>query len=96
MGDGVEEGVLTLVAADLADEEDGVEDDAGDEEREENDAEDGEGDGALVEEDPSALGDGEANEEDAEGDEGGDGSAASVDVHGLWGKYSGAEGQRVS
>jgi hypothetical protein len=42
------------------------------------------------------LGDGEANEEDAEGDEGGDGSAASVDVHGLWGKYSGAAGQRVT
>ena len=52
VGDGVEEGVLALVAADFADEEDGVEDDAGDEEREENDAEDGEGDGALVEEDP--------------------------------------------
>jgi hypothetical protein len=30
MGDGVEEGVLTLVAADLADQEDGVEDDSGD------------------------------------------------------------------
>src|SRR5579871_131847 len=43
VGDGVEEGVLTLVAADLADEEDGVEDDSGDEEGEENDAEDGEG-----------------------------------------------------
>ncbi len=56
VGDGVEEGVLTLVAADFADEEDGVEDDAGDEEREENDAEDGEGDGALVEEDPGDFG----------------------------------------
>ena len=41
MGDGVEEGVLALVAADFADEEDGVEDDAGDEERKEDDAEDG-------------------------------------------------------
>ena len=52
MGDGVEEGVLALVAADLADEEDGVEDDAGDEGGEEEDAEDGEGDGALIEEEP--------------------------------------------
>ena len=45
MGDGVEEGVLTLVAADLADEEDGVEDDAGDEDGEEDDAEDERGRG---------------------------------------------------
>ena len=35
VGDRVEEGVLTFVAADLADEEDGVEDDAGDEGAEE-------------------------------------------------------------
>ena len=55
VGDGVEEGVLTLVAADLADQEDGVEDDAGDEGGEEDDAEDGEGDGALVEEEPGDL-----------------------------------------
>ena len=81
MGDGVEEGVLTLVAANLADEEDGVEDDAGDEGSEEEDAEDGEGDGALVEEEPGALRDGEADEDRAEGDEEGDGSAAACDVH---------------
>src|SRR5258707_122361 len=55
--------------------------DAGDEDSEENDAEDGKGDGALVEEDPGALGDGEADENRAEGDEEGDGSAASGDVH---------------
>jgi hypothetical protein len=40
VGDGVEEGVLALVAADFADEEDGVEDDAGDQQGEEDDAED--------------------------------------------------------
>ncbi len=81
MGDGVEEGVLALVAADLADEEDGVEDDTGDEGGEKDDAEDGEGDGALVEENPGALGDGEADEDRAEGDEEGDSSAAASDVH---------------
>ena len=43
VGDGVEEGVLTLVAADLADQKDGVEDDTGDEDGEEDDAEDEEG-----------------------------------------------------
>ncbi len=83
MGDGVEEGVLTLVAANFADEEDGVEYDTGHEGGEENDAEDGKGDSALVEEDPGALRDGEADEDSAEGDEEGDGSAAASDVHGL-------------
>jgi hypothetical protein len=83
VGDGVEEGVLALVAADLADEEDGVEDHTGDEGGEEEDAEYDEGKGALVEDDPGALGDGEADEDGAEGDEEGDGSAASGDVHGL-------------
>lgn len=84
VGDGVEEGVLTLVAVDLADEEDGVEDYAGDEQAEENDTEDDEGDGALVEDDPADVeGDGESDEEDAEGDEESDGSASSGDVHGL-------------
>ena len=38
VGDGVEEGVLALVAADLADQEDGVEDDSGDQQAEEDDA----------------------------------------------------------
>jgi hypothetical protein len=83
VGYGVEEGVLTLVAADLADEEDSVEDDSGDEYGEEDKAEDSEGDCALVEEYPGALRDGEADENGAEGDEKGDGSAASGDVHGL-------------
>ena len=39
VGDGVEEGVLALVAADFADQEDGVENDAGDQQAEEDDAE---------------------------------------------------------
>ena len=46
--DGVEEGVLALVAADLADEEDGVEGDTGGEDGEEDDAEDHCRRGALV------------------------------------------------
>jgi hypothetical protein len=82
VGDGVEEGVLTLVAADLADEEDSVENDASDEDSEEDDAEYGEGEGALVEDDPADVEcDSEADGEYAKGDEGGDGSAASGDVH---------------
>ncbi len=55
MGDGVEEGVLALVAADFADEEDGVEDDSGDEDGEEDDSEDEEGDAALVVDDPGDV-----------------------------------------
>ena len=79
---GVEEGVLSLVAADFADEEDGVEYDQSDERGEEDDTKDGDGKGALVEDDPGDVeGDGEADGEDAQGDEGGDGSAASGDFH---------------
>jgi hypothetical protein len=82
VGDGIEEGILTFITADLADEEDGVEDDASNEDREEDDPEDGQGNGALVEDDPADVqGDGEADEEYAQRNEGGDGSAASSDVH---------------
>jgi hypothetical protein len=84
VGDGVEEGVLAFVAADLADQKDGVEDNTGDEERKEDDAENGERDGSLVEDDPTNIEcDGNADEEDAQCDEGGDGSAASCNVHSL-------------
>ena len=84
VGDGVEEGVLALVAADLADQEDGVEDDSGDQQAEENDAHDEQDDAALVEDDPADVeDDGGAEREYAEGDEEGDGSAASGDVHGV-------------
>ena len=84
MGDGVEEGVLTLVAADLADQEDGVEDDAGGEQAEEDETQDERGDAPLVEDDPGdVVGDEAADDEHPEGDGKGDGSAASVDVHGV-------------
>ncbi len=60
MGDGVEEGVLALVAAEFADEEDGVEHDAGGEDGEDDDAEDEQDEAALVEDDPGDVeGDGE-------------------------------------
>lgn len=92
MGDGVEEGVLALVTANLADEEDGVEDDPRDQDGEEDDADDEIGKSALMEDDPGDIeGDGEADEEDAQGDEGSDGSSASGNVHSLW-KYSGGGG----
>ncbi len=82
MGDGVEEGVLALVAADLANEKDGVEDDAGDENSEEDDAEDEERKMALVVDDPGDVEeDGKAGKQNAECDEECDGSAASSDVH---------------
>ena len=84
MGDGVEEGVLTLVAADLADEEDGVEDDAGDECGEEDHAKDSDCDLALVDNDPRDVeSDEAADQESAECDEESDSSAASGDVHSL-------------
>ncbi len=88
VGDGVEKGVLALVAADLAKKEDGDEDDAGDEDGEEDDAEDERGDAALVggDDDPADIeGDGDADEQDAERNKEGDGSAASGEVHGLGG-----------
>lgn len=90
VSDGVEEGVLTLVPANLADEKDGVEHDSGDEHGEEDDAQDREGDGALVEDDPADIeGDGEADKDDAEGNEECDGSAPASDVHGsLWGSIA--------
>jgi hypothetical protein len=84
VGDGVEEGVLTLVAADLADEEDCVENDAGYESGEQDDAEDDKSDVASVENDPGYVeGNETADKQSAEGDEEGDSSAASGDVHGL-------------
>jgi hypothetical protein len=84
VGDGVEEGVLPLVAADLADQEDGVENDAGGEQAEEDEAKDYESETALVDDDPGDVEDDEANDyEHTEGDGKGNGSAASVDVHGV-------------
>jgi len=93
VGDGVEEGVLALVAADFADQEDGVEDDSGGEQAEENEAKDYQGKAALVEDDPGDVEDDEAdNYEHTEGDGKCDGSAASVDVHGVEMSISGVAG----
>src|SRR5208283_2296108 len=84
VGDGVEEGVLALVAADLADQEDGVEDDSGDEQGEDNEAENDGGDSSLVENDPGdVVGDEAADDQHPEGDGKGNGSVSSVDVHGV-------------
>jgi len=86
VGDGVEEGVLALVTADLADEKDGVENDAGDQDGEEDDPKHKQSEMTLVV-NPNNPGDveedGEASEQYAESDEDGDGAAASGDVHGL-------------
>ena len=84
VGDGVEERVLALVAADLADQEDGVEDDSGDEQAEQDNADDEQGEAAFVEDDPGDVeGDEAADEEGSEGDREGDSSASSGDVHGV-------------
>ncbi len=82
VGDGVEERVLALIAADFPDEEDGVEDDPGGECGEEDDAEDEDGESALVEDDPADVeGHRDAGERDAEEDGEGDGTAALGEVH---------------
>ena len=83
VGYGVQEGVLALVTSYLAYEEDGVEDYSSDQHAEEDYADYGERDGAFVQQNPADVeGHGESDEEHTHGDEGGDGSAASGDVHG--------------
>ena len=82
VGDGFEEGVLALVAADFADEEDGVDNDAGDEDGEEDDAEEVDGEAAAVVVDPGDVeDDGERGETHAERDEKRSGSAAPGEIH---------------
>ena len=82
--DGVQEGVLALVAADFADEEDGIQHHASYQCAEEDDAEYEVDDAGAIEQDPGDVeGDRQAGEHHAEGDGEGDGSAASGDVHAL-------------
>ena len=81
--DGVQVGVLALIAADLAYEKDSVEDDAGEQGGEEDDAENKQGDAALVEDDPADVQrDGDTGEQDTEDDGKGDGTATLGEVHG--------------
>ena len=82
MGDGVEEAVLALVAADFADEEDGVEYDAGDQDAEKQNAEQVDGEACAVVVDPGDVeDDGEDRQAHAERDEERFGSAAACEVH---------------
>jgi hypothetical protein len=82
VGDGFEERVLALVATDFADEEDGVEHDAGDEDREEHDAEEIDGEAAAVVVYPGDVeDDGEDRETHAQRDEERFGSAAACEIH---------------
>jgi hypothetical protein len=82
VGDGFEERVLALVATDFADEEDGVEHDAGDEDGEENDAEEIDGEAAAVVVYPGDVeDDGEDRETHAQCDEERFGSAAACEIH---------------
>src|ERR1700743_3119966 len=80
VGDGVEEAVLAFVALDFADDEDGVDDEAGDYGGEEDDAEDQRDDGAGVVDDPADVEeDRDGGEDGAEGDEEGDRAGAAGD-----------------
>ena len=63
MGDGVEESVLAFIAADFADDENGVHDEAGDDDAEENDAENERDDATPVVDDPAYV------EKNREGDQ---------------------------
>src|SRR5262245_54481722 len=80
VGDGVNEGVVLLVAADLADEEDRIEDHARDDDKEDDDAQDREHAPAPVEDDPADVqGDGERDQADAENREEDDRPATAAD-----------------
>jgi hypothetical protein len=82
VGDGLEEGVLALVAADFADQEDGVNDDPGDEDGEEDDAKEINSKAAAVVMDPGDVeDDGEGGETHAQRDEKCPGAAAAVEIH---------------
>jgi hypothetical protein len=82
VGNGLEEGVLALVAADFTDQEDGVDDDAGDEDGEEDDAEEVDGEAAAVVMDPGDVeDDGERCKTHAQRDEKRSGSAAACEIH---------------
>jgi hypothetical protein len=94
VGDGFEERVLTLVAADFADKEDGVDDDTGDEDREEHNAEEIDGEAAAVVVDPGDVeDDGEDCKTHAQRDEERFGSAAACEIHGY--ECNGVRGQRL-
>jgi hypothetical protein len=81
--DGVDEGVVLLVAADLADEEGRVQHQPRDDEAEEDDAEDEERHLAPVQQDPPDVqGEREDDEADAERQKEDDRLAAAADAHG--------------
>jgi len=82
VGDGLEKRVLALVATNFADQEDGVDDDAGDEDGKEHDAQEVDGKAAAVVVDPGDVeDDGERGETHAERDEKRSGSAAACEIH---------------
>lgn len=84
VGNCVEEGILALVAANLANQEDGVQNDAGSEQGEEDHAKDDGGDASFVEDDPGdVVRDQATDEQHSKRDREGDGTASSVHVHGV-------------
>ena len=84
MRDGVQEAVLPLIAPDLADQEDGVKDETGNEYAEEDYAENNVNNPALIDGDdnPSHVErDGQPHQANAESNEKGDGPAPARDIH---------------
>ena len=84
VGDRVDETAVLFVAADLAHQENGVEDHAGDDGEEKYHAEEEQHDFATVEDDPADVqGDGEGHEGAAQHDEKGNRFSAARDLHGI-------------
>ncbi len=84
VSDSVEEGILALIAADFADQEDSVEDDTRGEQGEEDHAKNDGGDASLVKDDPGdVIRDEATDEQHSKCDREGNGSASSVHVHGV-------------
>jgi hypothetical protein len=82
MSDCIQEGVLPIVAADLADKEDGIQHDAGDQQQSDRDAEDQRQNLAPVEDDPADIeGDGQHHQADTQQDGKHGGGAAALNAH---------------
>lgn len=82
MSDGVDEAVVLLIAANFADQEDGVENESGDDGAEEDDAEKDFDAFAPVEDDPAAAdGEGDGSQNDAEAEEESNRLATAGDAH---------------
>ena len=82
MGDGIEKAVMALVSLYFADQENGVQNEAGDQQQEEGDANHQQDEAAPVDDDPADIeGDGNSDQASAESDGKNDRISASGDAH---------------